>query len=48
MDEKDVFVDDLKSRNDPVDKWSIGKLKKEAEDDSGKGQSIDRDDIGID
>ena len=27
--------------------WPTAKLKKEAEDDSGKGQSIQRDDLGI-
>lgn len=48
MDEKEQFVDDLKSRNDPIENWPIKKLKKAAEDDSGMGQAQERDDIGID
>lgn len=48
MDEKEQFVDDLKSRNDPIENWPVNKLKKEAGNESGKGQTIERDDIGID
>lgn len=45
--EKKQFEEDLKSRNDPIENWPTAKLKKEAEDDSGQGQSIQRDDLGI-
>jgi len=48
MDEKEQFVDDLKSRNDPIENWPVNKLKKEAGNDAGKGQTIERGDIGID
>lgn len=48
MEDKEEFVEDLKTRNDPIEQWPINKLKKEAQDDSGKGQVQERDDIGID
>ena len=54
-DEKQEFQDELQSHNDPIENWPIQKLKKEAEGDMGKGQTIDggmgqaqeRDEIGI-
>lgn len=45
--EREQFGEDLKSRNDPIENWPTAKLKKEAGDDSGKGKSIQRDDLGI-
>lgn len=47
-DEKKEFQDELQAHNDPIENWPIQKLKKEAEGDMGKGQTIERDDIGID
>lgn len=41
------FVDELKTRNDPVENWPINKLKKEAGDEAGQGQSKEKDDLGI-
>ena len=46
-DEKQEFQDELQTHNDPIENWPIQKLKKEAEGDMGKGQTIERDDIGI-
>ena len=48
MDEKEQFVDYLKSRNDTIEILPVNKLIKESGNDSGKGQTIERDDIGID
>ncbi len=45
---REDFIDEMKSKNDPIEGWSIKRLKKEAEDDSGKGESLERDDLGID
>ena len=45
--EKEFFVDELKTKNDPIEQWPIKKLKKEAEDDGGQGQQQVRDDLGI-
>lgn len=42
------FIDEIKSKNDPIEEWSTKRLKKEAEDDSGKGESLERDELGID
>lgn len=46
-DEKEVFEEELKTKNDPIENWPTKKLKKEAEDDSGMGQAQERDDLGI-
>lgn len=50
MDDKEnyqEFVDELKTKNDPIEQWPTSKLKKESEDDSGQGQTKGRDDLGI-
>ena len=41
------FIDELKTKNDPVENWPLKKLKKEAEGGSDKENTIERDDIGI-
>lgn len=46
-EERQDFIDEIKSKNDPIEEWPIKKLKKEAEDDSGKGETLQRDDLGI-
>ena len=46
-DEKQEFQEELQNHNDPIENWTIQKLKKEAEDDGGIGQAQERDDIGI-
>ena len=30
---REDFIDEMKSKNDPIEGWSIKRLKKEAEDD---------------
>ncbi len=41
------FVEELKTRNDPIEQWPINKLKKEAGSDSDRGQAQERDELGI-
>lgn len=45
--EKEVFEEELKTKNDPVEQWPINKLKKEVQGDAGKGQVKEKDNIGI-
>ena len=45
--EREDFIDEIKSKNDPIEEWPTKKLKKEVEGDSGKGQKKERDDLGI-
>lgn len=47
MDEKEIFQEELRSKNDPVENWPLNKLKKEAGEGSEMGQTQERDELGI-
>lgn len=42
------FIDELKSKNDPIEGWNTERLKNEVTNDREKGKSQERDDLGID
>ena len=46
-DEHQDFIDEVSSLRDPIEQWSLSKLKKESEGSDEKGQNKVIDDIGI-
>ncbi len=47
-DERQDYIDELQSQNDPIEQWPLNKLKKEANGGgSDKDPNLTIDDIGI-
>ena len=47
-DDREEYIEELQSQNDPIEQWPTNKLKKEANSgDDGMDQNIVIDDIGI-
>ncbi len=47
-DEREEYIEELQSQNDPIEQWPLKKLKKEADSgDDGMDQNKVIDDIGI-